>query len=225
MAQVGCRTRMEPLNESIRKHTCITDIVVLRRSHLAKRDYMPHFDEDALDDCVRTLFAGPSTIVEHLTLADRYMQNPDVTSEKMLPKAHEFLLPLIMKYRGDLDGFVRFTTEMRDNYNRTEQVWRDIQAFYRKLNGRLVQKGRRDRIQRAVDVATRLWGPVDYHTRLKWAAEVENGWAGRRLVILEAHRSRLGTKHIPHEIQAGILDEFWETIDNEIEKGSLPKWN
>jgi len=100
-----------------------------------------------------------------------------------------------------------------------------LQRVYRRINGRHVQQLRRSRSNRAVEKAIELFGSVDYQTRLQWVANLENDWAKRRLVFLDAQRDKFTGGRISVEDRVELLAEFWNDIDTEIYEGRLKKWN
>jgi hypothetical protein len=151
-----------------------------------------------------------------------YASNPEVF---LLPKAHEFLKPLIEAYSHNLEGFTQYLVEIRDNFDRRSLQYTEVQAIYRRINGRYVQTARRERIARATAKAEELYGEIPYTKRLQWMAELEHKWAQRRLAFLEIQRTRLKQKHLETELRTELLLEFWDIIDTEIYKGELPPWN
>ena len=176
--------------------------------------------------CTEFFLRNPSAISKWLNTADKHMQsyvaNPELF---LLAKQHEFLRPLIMAYARDLEGFTYYVLELRDNFDRRSIQYTEVQAIYRRLNGRLVQQSRRLRIARATTKAEELYGEVPYTKRMQWMAELEHKWAQRRLAFLEIQRTRLKQKHLETELRTELLLEFWDIIDTEIYKGELPPWN
>lgn len=182
--------------------------------------------EGALPECTNTLLRNPDKMQEWLLIADKYMQtyaeNPKTF---LLPRAHEFLKPLIESYALNLEGFTLYLVGLRDSFDRTSRAYKDVQSLYRKVNGRLIQQQRRERINRAVAKAEELYGEIPYTHRMQWMAELEHQWAKRRLEFLEANRRRYKKDRLPSEDRAELLAEFWENIDHEIYEGKLPQWN
>jgi len=60
---------------------------------------------------------------------------------------------------------------------------------------------------------------------LQWVANLENDWAKRRLVFLDAQRDKFKSGRISVEDRVELLAEFWNDIDTEIHEGRLKKWN
>lgn len=179
-----------------------------------------------LKECTNTLLRNPDKVKEWLSLADKYMQT-FVQNEKMflLPRAHEFLKPLIDAYAHDPDGFVHFLVELRDCYDKGSAQFVEVQAIYRRVNGRYVQQSRRERIGRAVAKAEELYGEIPFTLRMQWMAELEHEWAQRRLAFLEQQRKRLKLERLSTEMRTEYLLEFWDIIDTEIYEGNIPPWN
>jgi hypothetical protein len=183
-------------------------------------------NEGALPETTESLLRNPDKITEWLLIADRYMQtyveNPRLV---VLPRAHEFLRPLIEGYAKDLGGFAEYILDLRDQFARNSAQFKDIQAVYRRFNGRWVQQHRRERMIRAVEKAESLYGEIPYTKRMQWMADVEHEWAQRRLAFLEQQRRRLKVERVSTELRTEFLLEFWDIIDTEIYEGKLPPWN
>lgn len=183
--------------------------------------------DDELRNCTEFLEKNPHSVQKWLNLADKYMQtlvaNPEMF---LLPKAHEFLKPVIARYAKDIDGFSRYLIDIRDTFSPTDLAWEQVQTIYRRVNGRFVQQLRRERSNRAIEKATELHGKPAYHSRLKWVSDLEHGWANRRLLFLDKYRDTMKGARIDVETRAELLAQFWEIIDTEIFEGKgLPPWN
>ena len=185
-----------------------------------------NFEESPLSAVTATLLRNPDKVEEWLTIADKhitsYEDNPEVF---LLPKAHEFLKPLIEAYSNNLEGFTQFVLEKRDSFDRRSLQFVKVQAIYRRLNGRYVQQSRRERMARAIIKAEALYGEIPYTKRMQWMAEQEHIWAQRRLAFLEQQRKRLKQERLSTELRTEMLLEFWDIIDTEIYEGNLPPWN
>ncbi len=185
-----------------------------------------NFGESPLSAVTATLLRNPDKVKEWLTIVDKHMtsyaDNPEVF---LLPKAHEFLKPLIEAYAHNLEGFTQYLLELRDNFDRRSLQFVEVQAIYRRLNGRFVQQSRRDRMARAIIKADTLFGEIAYTKRMQWMAELEHVWARRRLAFLEQQRKRLKQDRLSTELRTEMLLEFWDIIDTEIYEGNIPPWN
>jgi hypothetical protein len=187
---------------------------------------VPVIVESALSQCTTALLRNPDKTAEWITVADRHMQTYVVSPETfILPKAHEFLKPLIESYALNIDGFTLYLVELRDSFDRRSSQYTQIQAVYRRVNGRYVQQLRRERMGRAVAQAEKLYGEIPYQERIQWIAKLEHEWAQRRIAFLEQQRRRVGEPCLPVEIRTELLLEFWGTIDTEIYEGQIPPWN
>jgi len=185
-----------------------------------------NFEESPLSAVTATLLRNPDKVEEWLTIADKHMtsyeDNPEVF---LLPKAHEFLKPLIEEYSNNLEGFTQYVLEIRDSFDRRSLQFVKVQAIYRRLNGRYVQQSRRERMARAIIKAEALYGEIPYTKRMQWMAEQEHIWAQRRLAFLEQQRKRLKQDRLSTDLRTEMLLEFWDIIDTEIYEGNLPPWN
>lgn len=182
--------------------------------------------EPDLKETTDYLLRNPSNIKKWLTLADKYMQtfakDPSIF---LLPKTHEILKPLIEAYALNTDGFVQYLVGIRDSFSKEDLAWEQVQSIHRRINGRYVQQQRRERAKRAVAKAEALYGPTDYHTRLKWVSDLEHSWAQRRLLYLDDCRGNFTSDRLDTETRAEALAEFWDVIDTEIHEGKIPSWN
>lgn len=183
-------------------------------------------EETRLAACTNMLLRNPDKVGEWVTVADRYMQTYVEDPEAfLLPKAHEFMKPLIEAYALNLEGFTHYLVGLRDCFDKRSTQFNKIQAIYRRINGRHVQQTRRERIGRAVDKAEELYGELPYTQRIQWMAHLEHEWAQRRMAFLEQQRQKLKTERLSVEIRTELLAEFWNDIDTEIYEGKLPPWN
>ena len=179
-----------------------------------------------LESVTAALLRNPDKSAEWLNLADKYakayLEDPKIF---LLPTAHEFLRPIIVRYSNDLEGLTEYIETVRDSFDRKSAQWLAIQRVYRRINGRHGQQLRRNRSNRAVEKATELFGSIEYQRRLQWVANLENDWAKRRLVFLDAHRDKYKNGRIPEDERVELLAEFWNDIDTEIYEGRLKNWN
>lgn len=183
-------------------------------------------DGGPLAECTNTMLRNPDKLKDWLTLADKYMQTyADNPKLFVLPSAHGFMKPLIESYALNLDGFTQYLAGLRESFDRQSTAFRDIQAIYRRVNGRYVQQVRRERMGRAIAKAEEMWGEIPYTQRIQWMADLEHEWARRRLAFLEIQRKRIGEERIDVDTRTELLAEFWNDIDTEIFEGRLPTWN
>jgi hypothetical protein len=182
--------------------------------------------EDTLTECTNSLLRNPDKMREWLAVADKHMQTyAEDKKNFLLPRAHEFLEPLILTYANNLEGFTEYLVGLRDRFDRSSAAFKDMQAIYRRVNGRYIQQQRRERMERATEKAEELYGKIPYMQRVQWAARLEHEWAKRRLDFLDAHRRKYENDRLPAEDRVELLAEFWEGIDNEIHEGRIPNWN
>tara|TARA_R100000655_G_scaffold46632_1_gene83602 strand:+ start:780 stop:1379 length:600 start_codon:yes stop_codon:yes gene_type:complete len=180
-----------------------------------------------LEECTEKLLRTPTSINKWIEIADKHMQtkrtDPVIFS---LPRAHEFLSPMISVFQKDIEAFLDYIIMLRDNFSKGDKTWEDVQKVYRKINGRHVQAIRRGRASRACAKAQELYGETDYHSRLQWVSDLEHKWANRRLDFLDGYRAKYKTDRIDTETRKEALIEFWNMIDTEIYEGrNIPPWN
>lgn len=188
---------------------------------------MMNFTTGEVDKATSILVKNPHSVEKWLNLADKYMQT--LTENKtgfLLPKAHDFLKPIVYAYHNNIEGFSLYLIDVRDNFSKEDLTWDQVQKLYRRVNGRYVQQIRRERASRACVKAEEIFGTTDYHSRLQWVADLEHSWAARRLLFLDSHREASKTERIDTETRAELLAEFWDIIDTEVFEGKgLPPWN
>lgn len=182
--------------------------------------------EESLPECTTALLRNPDKLRDWLSIADHHMQTyAENRATFLLPRAHEFLKPLIETYAENLEGFTEYLLGIRDCFHRQSAAFKDVQAVYRRINGRYIQQQRRVRMERAIAKAEEMNGSIPYVQRVQWIANLEHQWAVRRLDFLEAHRHRYANDRLPSEDRVELLEQFWEQIDTEIYEGKIPPWN
>lgn len=183
-------------------------------------------NQDELDATTGVILRNPDKVAEWLNLADKYMQSY-VADPKifLLPSAHKVLTAIIATYANNLEGFIQYIIEARDSFDKSSSQWLSVQRVYRRVNGRHVQQVRRERSYRAIEKATELFGPIEYHARLQWVSDLEHEWAQRRLLFLDGQRASFKNDRIPATDRIEMLFEFWNDIDTEIFEGKIPNWN
>lgn len=156
-----------------------------------------------------------------LQLADSYIDMYNATPESfVLPHDHDIIRPIIEVFHNDLPGFVAYVKALRNvcvgvNYDA-------VHKFYRRVNTRLVQQVRRDRVERAIRVYERTRG-VTYtaEERNQLAQKLEQHWGHLRLLMLESERNKGG---LTVGSRALLLAKFWASIDKDIDDGELPEF-
>jgi hypothetical protein len=157
-----------------------------------------------------------------LRLADTYIQQYNAMPRLfILPREHAQLKPVIETYARDDSGLTAYVLGFRDDLQDGEQKIA-VNALYRKINVRYVQRVRRERLARAIDMAEKKFGTLDYETRLRYSKKLEQAWGKRRLNWLADVRKKIGRRNIPLEEMNDALAVFWKDIDDEIERGEVP---
>lgn len=179
-----------------------------------------------LHECTGVILSSPDRAAAWLKLADTYMQQcANNDAHLVLPKAFAFLKPIIEAYTFDLEGFVQYIIGIRDSLPYKSGAYKDVQQYYRTVNGRLIQQQRRERTNRAVQKAEQLWGSIPFIKRQVWVANLEHSWAKRCQAFLAAAIRGSGKTRLTHDERAETLAEFWDLVDTEIHNGELPRWN
>lgn len=163
---------------------------------------------------------------EVLLLADRYLTQLEAMGDSfVLPREHVLVKPALEFYAGDLAGWVKFVKGVRDRLPVSgRQYHKGMNELYRKLEIRLTQQERRERLTRAVDMALRK-GMVEnnYDAKMVYARRCTKAWQTRRDNMLALAAKQTQTGRLSAAEGAELRDEFWQRIDEEIANGELPK--
>ena len=157
-----------------------------------------------------------------LRLADTYIQQYNAMPRLfILPREHAQLKPVVEAFARDDRGLTDYVLGFRNDLPDGEQKIA-VNALYRKINVRYVQRVRRERLTRALDMAEKKFGTLDYEARLKYSKKLEQAWGRRRLDWLADVRRKMGRRNIPLEEMNDALSVFWAGVDDEIERGEVP---
>ena len=98
-----------------------------------------------------------------------------------------------------------------------------MQELYRKLDVRLTQQERRDRLTAAVEMAV-LTGKIGDTPaeKLRYSKRCTQEWIKRRTLLLNEARSKTSGGRVTREEQEMILNDFWAGVDSGIANGELP---
>ena len=130
----------------------------------------------SLNDATDVILAKPERTATWLTLADRFIgQYNDDRAGFVLPRAYAFLLPLIEHFADNPEAFLTYISGIRESFPRGSDSAKQVQALYRKVNGRITQQARRERAQRAIEKAITMFGnPPSYGARQLWISKREH---------------------------------------------------
>lgn len=163
--------------------------------------------------------AGALRQADHLL--DAYAKQRE---KYVLPREQVFFQAILDYYVDDLAGWVKFVTNVRDRLPERGDARRDVQALLRTLDVRLTQQVRRERISRAVAMAIRKAMVKDvYDDKIRYGRRCVQSWKLRRETLLKSLRDRTATGRVSVEEREEALAEFWQGIDEEIDRGELPK--
>lgn len=178
-------------------------------------------------DATRAVLASRSP-AEELRLVDNYIATwARLGKDFLLPQKHAMLAPLIESFKGNPKLFLKYVRAVRDDIalarGFSTMDYKELQELARTLDVRIVQQQRRERLRAAVDwlVREQPWLTVDQQ-RL-WVRRIEQLWARQRLAWLAARRKEAGGRLSEGERRVA-LDEFWATIENNINNGALPHY-
>lgn len=163
---------------------------------------------------------------EILQLADTYLTHmAELGAEFILPKKYELIKPALEYYANDLEGWVKFVRGVRDRLPRVgRQYHPGVNALLRKLEIRLTQQLRRDRLDTAVAMAVRK-GLIegDYETKVRYAKRCTQAWKLKRETMLKNAAMSTKSNRLSVAERELLLAEFWHNIEAEIQNGELPK--
>lgn len=143
----------------------------------------------------------------------------------ILPKKPEVIKPALEFYSGDLEGWVKFVKGVRDRLPKHGRVFHpEVNELYRRIEIRLTQQERRERLDRAVNMALRKRIISDaVEEKKRYANRCTQAWKLRRDHMLKTASQQCATGKVSVEEREGLLKEFWLHIDEEIANGELPK--
>lgn len=163
----------------------------------------------------------PATV---LRIADDYLNTLARMGDTfVLPAEHKQVRPVLEYYMGDLGGWVKYVKGIRDRIGPKDPRWTAVHDFYRVLEVRRVQRGRRDRINAVVSKGIEL-GYIndDPFEKLKYANKCTQVWAKWRADILDEARRKSPNNRVSEDHRTTLLEDFWDTVDQQIEKGEIP---
>ena len=162
-------------------------------------------------------------IAEKLRLADSYMLQVERMGRQFrLPSEHVVLEPIIEKYARNFPRFVAYVRELRDTVEPRSSSYIALHELYRMLEVRLVQQQRRDRARRALAWLEKHYPKLTSEQKLRWVRKVEQQWGKRRMAAMEDVRRKTLRGRLSTDERETVLEEFWQEIDQEVEKGDLP---
>ena len=163
---------------------------------------------------------------EVLLLADKYLTTMEEMGDSfVLPREHVVVKPALEFYAGDLEGWVKFVRGIRDRLPMAgRQYHKGVNELYRKLEIRLTQQERRERLDRAVTVAVKKkYIEDDYQEKLRYARRCTQVWKMRRDNMLKVAAGTTKTGKVSLGEREQLLEEFWSNINEEIQTGEIPK--
>lgn len=176
-------------------------------------------------DATTAVLTSPNPAHE-LRLVDNYIATWNrLGKDFLLPQKHAMLAPLIESFSNKPKLFLKYVRAVRDDIALTRGLstmdYKELQELVRTLDVRMVQQQRRERLRAAVDWLSREqpWLTVDQQKL--WVRRIEQMWARQRLAWLAARRNEAGGRLSESE-RRSALDEFWQTIENNINNGALP---
>lgn len=138
-----------------------------------------------------------------------------------LPQPHMFMRELIEMCKADDWGYVAFLRELRDSA--TPGYFDELHRFFRKVQGRYVQKIRRKRLDLAADlIKDQLHVALTYQQRQKIQLWVEQRWTQERAGALHDAKVRGSRKALTADERAEICAQFWDEVDASLELGVVP---
>lgn len=155
--------------------------------------------------------SNPATL---LKLADKYIETYNAVPDRfVLPREHVVLKPVIESFHDSLGDFVAYLRAIRNYLSGVEKD--EVHRLYRTILTRHVQQVRRSRVERALKSVEKMLGrKLDSDERKRLGRKLEQHWHARREALRRANKGAAQGQ--------GMFDEFWKTIDTEIENGDLP---
>jgi hypothetical protein len=176
----------------------------------------------ALPELTDHLITDPR-IADKLRLADSYMLQVERMGRQFrVPEEHKDLAPIIDRYARSFPKFVSYVRELRDVVEPRSSSYIALHELYRMLEVRLVQQQRRDRARKAMVWLEAKHPKLTSDQKQRWIRKLEQQWGKRRMAAMEDVRRKTPRGRLSTTEREGVLQEFWQEIDQEVEKGDLP---
>lgn len=173
-------------------------------------------------DITEHLFSDPKA-ADKLKLADSYMlQQQRFGRDFILPDEHGELRPIIDKYAKNFARFVDYVKSVRDAVEPKKPQYVALHEFYRTLEVRLAQQQRRERAKRAFAWVEQKFPKLNYDQKMRWLRKLEQQWSKQRMQYMDVARRRTAQGRLSSEEREQVLKEFWEEIDQQVDRGELP---
>lgn len=177
----------------------------------------------ALPELTDHLVKDPQ-VADKLRLADSYMLQVERMGRQFrIPEEHSVLEPIIERYSRNFPRFVSYVRELRDTVQPRSASYIALHELYRMLEVRLVQQQRRDRARRALAWLEAKHPKLSSEQKLRWVRKLEQQWGKRRMAAMDHARRKTLRGRLSTTEREGLLAEFWQEIDQEVEKGELPQ--
>ncbi len=159
-----------------------------------------------------------------LQMVDAYIdQRKKMGTKFVLPKEHSHLKPLIDHYQKDLDSFVDYVRDIRDDVPPRGNTYISLHELYRTLRVRRVQQERRARGRRALDWLEKNYPKATIDQKMRWLRKLEQQWGKDRFHAMDVARDKIkGADRLTTDEREDVLNKFWADVDNDIKKGNLP---
>lgn len=132
---------------------------------------------------------------------------------------------LVALAKADPNAFVQYYLKTQDQLQLCDR-WGEVHFLYRLIHSREVQKSRRLRLERALEVVEAICGRrLEPDERERVARNLEETWAQRRSESLKAARSKTSTGRLSLDERAEQVRAFWEMVDGEIARGEVNGWD
>lgn len=157
-----------------------------------------------------------------LDLTDKYIRmRTELGDAFLLPKEHSYVEPALKEFKDDPRAWLDFVREIRDMFPvNGKEFGADIQDLYRRVELRVVQAERRDRLDRAVKAAIRAGAiensPVE---KKQYEQRCVAQWNLRKQEVRKTLLGENGRANRAEYSQG--LANMWAEIDNEIASGAV----
>lgn len=161
---------------------------------------------------------------EVLSLADMYLQDMEKKGSKfILPKEHAVVKPALEYFYKDMKGWLKFIKGVRDRLPKTGRAYHEgVNELYRVVDVRVTQTERRERISAAIEQALKNKLIEDTPSAKQAYANVcTQVWIERKNKLMKAERGM--DKRLDRSVRDALLEDFWKQVDDEIQKGKVPK--
>lgn len=179
---------------------------------------------------VRDTIVSIANPVEVLRFADSEMDKlREQGSMYELSARHAWIKPILEFYTQDLEGWLKFVKSVRNKLAPAKRgdlltdEYLAVQAFYKVLQVRWIQRRTRAITDVAVDLAVSKGLIEDnWVSKQRYMKRCVQFWKARKDAMLDAVRKASPTKRVSVDHREELLALFWDQTATEVNNGDIP---